>query len=153
MSAKHEQVRQRLQALERDGRLTPDDVVADAVNPDSPLHGEFEWDDSEAANRYRIVQARQLIRSVVHSFETNAITITSVAYVRDPDAGHGEQGYVPVATLKTDKDRARDVLANEAERAAAHLQRVRDLSAALEMEQELDDILGRFTAFRERLSV
>jgi hypothetical protein len=39
--------------------------VLDAARPeDSALHGFFLWDDDEAAERYRLVQAAMLIRSV-----------------------------------------------------------------------------------------
>lgn len=46
------------------GKLTPTIVVTAATDPDSPLHNRFEWDDSTAAHKYRLVQARDLIRSV-----------------------------------------------------------------------------------------
>lgn len=45
-------------------RLTAGDVLEEASEPESPLHTFFEWDDSEAAERYRLVQAAGLIRSV-----------------------------------------------------------------------------------------
>lgn len=61
-----------ISALEKDGRLDPADVVEAARDPASPLHGYFEWDDTEAARQHRLGQARQLIRrikieTVVHS--------------------------------------------------------------------------------------
>ena len=47
------------------GRLTADMVVADAKPKRSPLHKSFEWDDTKAASRYRLVQAGDLIRAIV----------------------------------------------------------------------------------------
>lgn len=47
------------------GELTPQDVLKDARNPNSPLHSFFEWSDGEAAEQYRLQQARGLIRAVV----------------------------------------------------------------------------------------
>lgn len=47
------------------GTLDPADVVADARRSRSPLHKFFEWNDSEAAEQYRLEQARKLIRAVV----------------------------------------------------------------------------------------
>lgn len=44
------------------GLLLPEKVVEAARPTNSPLHSRFEWDDSEAAQAYRIWQARQLIR-------------------------------------------------------------------------------------------
>ena len=39
-------------------------VVDAARHPDNPMHRHFEWDDAEAADEYRLMQARQLIRWV-----------------------------------------------------------------------------------------
>ena len=51
--------------LEEDGGLTPARLV-DASRPDdAPLHGEFEWDDALAAERYREGQASAVIRHLV----------------------------------------------------------------------------------------
>lgn len=47
------------------GELTPEDILADAKNDNSPLHSFFEWSDGEAAHQFRLQQARGLIRSVV----------------------------------------------------------------------------------------
>ena len=54
----------RLQALAEDGLLTPDDVVEDARPKGSELHDYFEWDDLEAARRFRREQARKMIQAV-----------------------------------------------------------------------------------------
>jgi hypothetical protein len=43
-------------------RLRPENVVEEARPPDSVLHDEFIWDDTEAANLYRLGQARSLIK-------------------------------------------------------------------------------------------
>ena len=47
------------------GKLTPRLVVADASDPRSPLHDQFEWNDTEAAIKYREDQARRLIRNIM----------------------------------------------------------------------------------------
>ena len=44
------------------GVLTPADVIEDARNPESVLHGAFTWDDTEAAEKWRVHEAQQLIR-------------------------------------------------------------------------------------------
>lgn len=46
------------------GVLTPQMVVESAAKGGSPLHDIFDWDDSSAAKKYRLVQARMLINSV-----------------------------------------------------------------------------------------
>jgi len=43
------------------GILRAEDVVDAAAAPESPLHQQFLWDDTEAARQFRLVQARNLI--------------------------------------------------------------------------------------------
>lgn len=45
--------------------LTPKNLLDASRNEDAPLHKEFEWDDSVAAEKYRENQAGHLIRSIV----------------------------------------------------------------------------------------
>lgn len=49
---------------EEHGKLTPHLVLEVATSPDHPLHNRFEWDDGAAAHKYRLNQARELIRVV-----------------------------------------------------------------------------------------
>ena len=46
------------------GALTPRAIVDDARDPKSPLHEYFDWDDSSAAEKYRLLQAGNLVRSI-----------------------------------------------------------------------------------------
>ncbi len=50
--------------LEADGNLTAKALVDEGRPEDSPLHGDFEWDDTVAAEKYRETQAGYIIRSV-----------------------------------------------------------------------------------------
>lgn len=52
------------QMLERRGDLTPKALVDESRAEDAPLHGMFEWNDAEAAEKYREAQARQIIHSI-----------------------------------------------------------------------------------------
>lgn len=55
------------------GQLKPADVVDESRPTSAPLHPCFEWDDEVAAEKYREVQAGNLIRSitVVHKTPTH----------------------------------------------------------------------------------
>lgn len=46
------------------GRLTPRAVVDESLPEDAPLHPAFEWRDNVAADEYRQIQARSLIKTV-----------------------------------------------------------------------------------------
>lgn len=59
-------VGEELDRIERErGALTAEVVVEEAADPSSPLHPAFEWNDSAAAHRYRLEQARALMRSLI----------------------------------------------------------------------------------------
>ena len=45
-----------------DGLIKPERVVAAARPKTSPIHDQFEWDNTEAAEKYRLLQASELIR-------------------------------------------------------------------------------------------
>jgi hypothetical protein len=60
-----------IRRLEKEsGTINPIDVVDAAREENSPMHPYFEWDDSEAAQQYRLVQARNLIRVCVEYIAT-----------------------------------------------------------------------------------
>lgn len=44
--------------------ITPENVLEYAMNEESELHKCFDWDDSEAAHKYRLIQARDVIRLI-----------------------------------------------------------------------------------------
>lgn len=142
----------RLKALQeieaRTGSLTPEAVIEAAKDPASPLHDAFTWDDGQAAIKFRLYEARKLISSVRVVISTEQRTVTSVFYVRDPTAPQSQQGYVSLPRLRSDVELAREALVQEFGRAAAALQRARELAAALEIKGEVEDVLTRVRALR-----
>lgn len=58
-------IEKELRALHsRDGVLTCEAVVREARAKSSPLHDYFTWDNSRAAERYRLIEAGRLIATV-----------------------------------------------------------------------------------------
>lgn len=55
---------------EHGGLLLPEAVVAAAKPASSPLHSYFTWDDTEAAARYRLDEARRLLNVTVEYIKT-----------------------------------------------------------------------------------
>lgn len=53
-----------------EGAVTPEDVLEKAKDKNSELHKCFEWDDSIAAQKYRLQQARAIIVNLVYSPRT-----------------------------------------------------------------------------------
>lgn len=121
----------RLEALEdiaarNGGKVTPMQVVDEARNPESVLHDSFEWDDSVAAEQFRLIQAQKLIRE---------FTVTIVS--------NGEEIEVP-AFIGVSSDRC-GRSANNPYRRAEDVAKAPDL---LEIAEK--DALGQLVALRKR---
>lgn len=84
-------VRELLRIYDRDGKLTQEQVVAEATDPSSPLHTHFEWNDDVAAHRWRLNQASELIRkSEVHLvIDERTFTVRAIPHIEG-------QGYTPI---------------------------------------------------------
>lgn len=136
---------------EKYGRLTPDLVVQEAKNPESILHNLFEWNDVEAGHQHRLFQARQIITSVRVIITTENKKISTVYYVRDPEADPMEQGYVSIDKLKSDKDLARESIVMEFSRATAYLQRARNHAEALGMQEDIEALIADVEELKSRL--
>lgn len=63
------------------GDLTPEMVLAEAKAKKNPLHKCFEWDDSAAAKKYRLSQARDIIRCIVVNKEIEGVVTPVRAFV------------------------------------------------------------------------
>ncbi len=84
---------------DRTGRtvLLPADVVKAARAEDHPLHKKFDWDDTKAAHKWRLSQARDLIASVRIEWEESPGRVVKVqAYHHIRAEG---TGYYPTETI------------------------------------------------------
>lgn len=141
-----------IKELERErGVLLPADVLERAKDPDSPLHEFFEWDDSVAANLYRLDQARTLIRTVKLTVTVEEISFSIPAYVRDPDRSASEPGYRSVASIRTEEDSARAVVVGEMERVVNAMNRAKNLAVALGFPEEIAQINALARGFIARM--
>lgn len=85
------------------GALTPPLVVEAARSPQHPLHARFEWDDSIAAEAYRLVQARELIRAVRVGYRTEDGEPRSVREFHSVQRGDASPAYEPVNEILEDE--------------------------------------------------
>jgi hypothetical protein len=94
-------------AEERGGLLRPEEVVEHARDPESPLHNWFEWDDDAAAEKYRIHQARNLIRVNVAYLQTTGKSIPYRVFVSlSPNRSSGSGYSVTMDVLNNPEQRA-----------------------------------------------
>jgi hypothetical protein len=123
-------------AEQYDGKLRPSDVIKAARPVSSPLHDQFQWDDTEAAREYRLWQARQLIRVTVEYIgagEEKTLTRVFVSLTSDREQG----GYRVTADVYSNPSRRRELL-NDAleelkrvERKYSHLKELTEVFAAI----------------------
>lgn len=109
---------------QRDGNITPARVVDEARPENAPLHPAFEWDDTVAAETYRMEQAKYLIRMLVvtdvHPEQTEPVRGLVSVIIKPADEeedagewkwpGAGKQCYVSTARALQDDVWRRQVL-------------------------------------------
>jgi len=80
------------------GSITPEILVNEAKKRKSPLHAIFEWDDTKAAENYRLQQARILLNNIqvtiITDNESKNISVYEVTSVKD--------GYKAIDTFNSD---------------------------------------------------
>lgn len=140
-----------LNKLAKNGRLTPRDVIDYARPDDSPLHEYFEWDDSIAADQYRLYQARKLIARVEVNYTTENIKFSVPGFVRDPDCAHDEQGYVAVAKVRSKKDVAKEIMLAELQRISSHIERAESLASYFDVQEGVKDVKKRVKRIEKRI--
>lgn len=93
---------EKVRAGNPDGMLLPKEVVNAARDEASPLHGDFTWADDEAAEKYREMEARQIIRAAV-VFEPRLQRKTR-AYISVPTDRMDGGGYRPTPDVIGNQD-------------------------------------------------
>lgn len=102
---------ERIRSADKQGRLRPEAVIEYAKkNKGSALYAEFTWDDGEAADLYRLEQARKIIRVVVTVVTPpNVPTVVSVKEYVSLSDQRGD-GYEEITAVLADQDRAQVLL-------------------------------------------
>lgn len=92
-------------AAQAGGIITPEQLVEKAKDPDTHCHTWFTWNDGEAAAKYRLVEARGLLRVLVTVLPERQESVRAfVSLTEDRKLPHG--GYRPVgAVLATPEQR------------------------------------------------
>ena len=122
------------------GLLRPAAVVEAAMDENSPLHSAFCWDDTVAAEKYRILQAQHLIRSIRVEVEDCGEKIEVPVFVgvsADRDGSSAENPYRILEDMKQMPDLMRCAVNDAIEQLEAlriryqHLKELADVWAAI----------------------
>lgn len=100
--------------------VTPEQIVEKGKDESTELHKCFEWDDTEAAKQYRIVQARDIVRHLyivrVEPEETDEeplpaeIPVVKAYKFRYFSHLNSEPGYSQTIHIVKDEDRYKELL-------------------------------------------
>jgi hypothetical protein len=119
------------------GVIDPHVVVDESRPEDSALHECFEWQDEIAAEKWRVEQARALVRSVEIAEDSSGHV--GIAFVNVQSAG----GYVSAATLQARPDlycEAHRVFRSRIEAAICQLRKLEQLSPAADRKRIRQDL-------------
>jgi len=103
-------------ANENDGRLLPEIIVQTASDPTNLLHEYFEWDNTEAAEKFRLLQAGMLVRRVKLNIiredkKTKQIRVETTRAFRSLPSCRGTVGYETLEIVMTNDDKKAELLA------------------------------------------
>lgn len=114
----------------RDGQATPKAIVEEARRRASPLHRCFDWDDTTAAEKYRISQAGDLVRHLV-IVQKNGKVQQFRAFVHVADGkSRGFTGTIEAMGNPTSRDYVLRAALAELESAERKLRQYRELAKA-----------------------
>ena len=124
------------------GLLRPDDIIEAARPASSPLHNKFTWDDTVAAHKWRLEQARALLRVTVH-YLTNDTEAVRVFVSLTPDRDGENGGYRRLVSVMSDKELRQQLLDD----AMDEMQRFREKYKEL---KELAEVFAAMSAAQKR---
>lgn len=135
------------------GKLLPKDVVEAARPATSPLHAHFEWDDSEAAAKYRIDQARALIRVCVEyvgSGDNKRKIQAFVSLSTDRNTGGGYRSTQTVLLMDSMRQQLIADALNEMDRFRAKFSSVSELADVIRVMDTVEQVIKAPARKRKR---
>jgi len=100
-----------------DDKLTPEIILENAKSKSSPIHDYFIWDDTVAGERFRLLQAAMLMRTVKALVETHPqdkpkMVRAFVSVVTQSADGEASNVYVPLSVALKVEDYRDQMLEN-----------------------------------------
>lgn len=120
-----------------DRKVTPEEVLEQAKNDEySELHKCFEWDDSIAAEKYRLSQARQIIQLLVIKPEKKEEPLVRVFQITTET-----NNYQPTRLFLEQPDEYKALLQRAKNELAALKSRYKTLSELEKVFEAIDEII------------
>ena len=119
--------------------VRPEEIVDKARDESTELHKCFEWDDTKAAERYRLHQARQIVCHLIVKEVDNAPQKQEVRFFYKTD---NTEGYKPVEYIMRNENEYQKLL----ERALSELLAFQKKYSTLKELDGLWDVINGLTA-------
>lgn len=137
-----------LTRLENEGQLSPDSVIHEARNAESPLHGEFTWDVEAAAMVTWRAQARQIISQFHVTYKVHRREYQIQEFVEALGKNGRDQGYVAFTRIKGQKELAQEFLDRELGIASTYVSKTADYARVLGLEKRVEGVVDEISALR-----
>lgn len=124
----------------RDGVVTKRSFLEESRPEDAPTHNCFEWNDSEAAEKWRLWQAGQIIRDlVVTVVSDDEEQVSTPMFVNVEESRRNEAVFISTETAMLDDEQRKKVLANA----------LKELKIFKDKYSKLKELQGIFQAIEE----
>jgi len=128
------------------GHLRPRDVVEAAKSPKSPLHSSFDWSDTLAARKWRLHQARNLIRVLVTYVGDGEDKLPMRVFVSLTPDRRGDRGYLSSVTVLSDRDLRRQLLSDALEEMRSFQEKYAGLKELAEIFKAMQQVRSKHAA-------
>jgi hypothetical protein len=132
--------------------VTPELILDDARDEDSPYHGEFTWDDIKAAHAHRMQEARKLLGSIHVVVKTKKGNVQTRAFVNvavavdsdfEGDDPKMQRVYLNINTVKKDADLMSQVIREEIVRLEGVKRRLSAYADLAGISGTISQVIGR----------
>jgi len=144
--------REVLARLNREKRLTADDVIKEARDPNSPLHSCFEWNVQKAAMQAWREQARDLISSFTIIVVREEREYRVAEFVERPNKPLNVQGYMAFEDVRRNPKLARRFMDDQLRTAVSYVERAKEYAGALGLTIEVSEAIEKLEELRAILS-
>jgi hypothetical protein len=137
-----------LKVRQQRGAITKEHILEAAADEDSPLHGEFTWDDELAGHQYRLVEAGMLLRRlkvriVRRDRDSNEIKVKTIrAFESRPSMRNDQGGYETIQEIMADPVKTTEMIQHALRELELLRQRYDHLKELANLWAELDRISG-----------
>ena len=118
---------------------TPAQILELARDSSTELHKCFEWDDSKAAEKYRLIQAAHVARNLVIVRDDEADDSAQIRLLHVTTKG---EGYKPITVIKANQDEYQRLLDNARSDLKAFQQKYHTLAELDAVMDAIDDFIS-----------